>query len=227
MDLFSVGCFIGCQIVCIFSLVFITSSEVCSSDSKEGPHIVFVAFLAMLGVFSVCSNDPGGTQVLQFGFTFIMVIFALAFSRPVRSGGRHRGKASARKKCATGSIANMSHSWPEKATVFEAATARENAPTLQTEQTVKIDLIGCKPVTREDEIAENVARINAFCSNESQSLTTSQQIMVGIALCRPDLIYEVQCPTQQIEQAWKRLDAGQREAIIIWSQEGREKALKD
>lgn len=71
-------------------------------------------------------------------------------------------------------------------------------------------------ITPEEEIAANITRIRAFITDEHTPLSTSQRIMVGLALCRPGLLDEAQYPTRHIEQAWGRLDDAQRAAIIAW-----------
>lgn len=72
------------------------------------------------------------------------------------------------------------------------------------------------PYTAEDALAENVDRIRTYHQNGNTYLSTSQQIMVGLALCRPDLLEQANFPATEIESAWGRLNDLQRQAIIAW-----------
>lgn len=49
------------------------------------------------------------------------------------------------------------------------------------------------------------------------SLSTSQQVMVGLALCQPDLL----AMARHIDpaSAWARLDDDQRHAVVTWWQD--------
>ena len=66
------------------------------------------------------------------------------------------------------------------------------------------------------EVADNIERIQAFLIDQSIYLSTSQQIMVGLALCRPELLAKARYPASDIKQAWARLDEAQRDAIATW-----------
>ena len=70
--------------------------------------------------------------------------------------------------------------------------------------------------TRDEDVADNIARIKAFRQSGTNYLSTSQQIMVGLALCRTDLLAAANFSPSNIEQAWNRLDDTQREAVVIW-----------
>lgn len=74
------------------------------------------------------------------------------------------------------------------------------------------------PYTEEDALAENVDRIRAHLQNGDTYLSTSQQIMVGLALCRPELLEQANYPAADIKSAWSRLNDPQRQAIIVWWQ---------
>lgn len=72
------------------------------------------------------------------------------------------------------------------------------------------------PYTDEDALAENIDRIRAYHQNAGAYLSTSQQIMVGLALCRPDLLEQANYPAADIKAAWGRLNDPQRQAVISW-----------
>ncbi len=72
------------------------------------------------------------------------------------------------------------------------------------------------PVTGDDEVAENVDRIRGFQQDGGRYLSTSQQIMVGLALCRADLLAQANFSASQVKAAWARLDDSQRQAVISW-----------
>lgn len=72
------------------------------------------------------------------------------------------------------------------------------------------------PVTLDDEVADNIDRIRRYQKDGSTYLSTSQQIMVGLALCRPDVLAQANFPASQIKSAWARLDDAQRQAVISW-----------
>lgn len=74
------------------------------------------------------------------------------------------------------------------------------------------------PYTEEDALAENIDRIRTYHQNGNAYLSTSQQIMVGLALCRPDLLEQANYPSADIKSAWGRLNDPQRQAIIAWWQ---------
>ena len=74
------------------------------------------------------------------------------------------------------------------------------------------------PYTEEDALAENVDRIRTYRQTGDAYLSTSQKIMVGLALCRPDLLEQANYPAADIESAWGRLNDPQRQAIIAWWQ---------
>ena len=68
----------------------------------------------------------------------------------------------------------------------------------------------------ETEVQFNIRMIRACAAGEwkTDSLSTSQQVMVGLALCRPDLLATARYP--DAASAWARLDGDQREAISSW-----------
>ena len=74
------------------------------------------------------------------------------------------------------------------------------------------------PYTADDAVAENIERIRVFEKDGGTYLSTSQQIMVGLALCRPDLLEQANYPVPDIKTAWRRLNDSQRQAIITWWQ---------
>ena len=49
-----------------------------------------------------------------------------------------------------------------------------------------------------------------------EHLSTSQQVMAGLALCRPDLLEIARYPADHIRLAWGRLNDEQRQAVIAW-----------
>lgn len=70
-----------------------------------------------------------------------------------------------------------------------------------------------------DELVEaqddsNIERIKSAHRGEGVYLSTTQQIMVGFALCRPDLLKSAGYPAGDIKRAWARLDDSQQLAII-------------
>lgn len=72
------------------------------------------------------------------------------------------------------------------------------------------------PVTADDEVADNIERIRSYETNGSTYMSTSQQIMVGLALCRPDLLAQANYPASKVKAAWARLDDSQRQAVVAW-----------
>lgn len=72
------------------------------------------------------------------------------------------------------------------------------------------------PCSDNDATARNVRQIRSIHSGESVYMSTSQAIMVGLALCRPDLLEKANYPASDIKGAWERLDDSQRAAIPIW-----------
>lgn len=68
--------------------------------------------------------------------------------------------------------------------------------------------------SNDDEVAENIERIRASERDGDGYMSTSQLIMVGFALCRPDLLDEARYPDRRT--AWQRLNDAQRQAIIEW-----------
>lgn len=77
------------------------------------------------------------------------------------------------------------------------------------------DEIG-RPYTRDDALAENIERIKVFQREGTAYMSTSQKIMVGLALCQPDLLEQAKYSANEIKLAWGRLDDAQREAVISW-----------
>jgi hypothetical protein len=80
---------------------------------------------------------------------------------------------------------------------------------------IDYDEIGV-PCTADDAIAENIERIRYFQREGEGYASTSQKIMIGLALCRPDLLEQARYPNAEVKSAWERLDDPQREAIIRW-----------
>ena len=66
------------------------------------------------------------------------------------------------------------------------------------------------------QIAANIKLIRAVEEGNNGYLSTSQQIMVGLALCRPELLEIARYPADHIRQAWGRLNDEQRQAVIAW-----------
>lgn len=66
----------------------------------------------------------------------------------------------------------------------------------------------------DDEVAENIERIRTSEHDSDGYMSTSQLIMVGFALCRPDMLEEARYPDRRA--AWQRLNDAQRQAIIEW-----------
>lgn len=74
----------------------------------------------------------------------------------------------------------------------------------------------CTPCTDDDAIAANIERIKCFYSEGDAYASTSQMIMIGLALCRPDLLEIAGYPNTDIRSAWARLNDPQREAVVRW-----------
>ncbi|CAG0962298.1 hypothetical protein RHDC4_00763 [Rhodocyclaceae bacterium] len=72
------------------------------------------------------------------------------------------------------------------------------------------------PLTHEDAVAGNVDLIRSYQQDPSRYLSTSQQIMVGLALCRPELLAQANFPPTHVKTAWARLDDSQRQAVLTW-----------
>lgn len=72
------------------------------------------------------------------------------------------------------------------------------------------------PVVTQGGVSANVERIRLFQKNGETYLSTSQRIMVGLALCRPDLLDLAGYPPDDIKAAWCRLDDAQRQAVTAW-----------
>lgn len=72
------------------------------------------------------------------------------------------------------------------------------------------------PYTAQDALAENVDRIRSYLQDSNTYLSTSQKVMVGLALCRPDLLEQAGYPASDIHSAWARLNKHQCQAIISW-----------
>lgn len=77
------------------------------------------------------------------------------------------------------------------------------------------DAVGV-PCTVDDAIAANIERIQCFHREGEGYASTSQKIMIGLALCRPDLLEQAGYPNTEVKSAWARLDDPQREAVIRW-----------
>jgi hypothetical protein len=75
------------------------------------------------------------------------------------------------------------------------------------------------PVSAEMEIEANIERIRCFHRDGEGYASTSQLIMFGLALCRPELLEEARYPNKDIKAAWARLNDSQREAVIRWWQD--------
>lgn len=73
--------------------------------------------------------------------------------------------------------------------------------------------------TDDGAIERNIQQIRSIHKGESVYMSTSQAIMVGLALCRPDLLEKARYPVSDIEGAWERLDDTQRAAIVAWWRE--------
>lgn len=84
------------------------------------------------------------------------------------------------------------------------------------ESNVDLDEPGL-PYTQDDAVAENIERIKVAQRDGGGYLSTSQQIMVGLALCHTDLLAAARHPAGDIKAAWARLDDSQRQAIIAWA----------
>lgn len=67
-----------------------------------------------------------------------------------------------------------------------------------------------------NDVVNNIQRICAVRSGGSVYLSTSQMIMVGLALCRPELLEKANYPARDVGLAWTRLDDAQRAAIVSW-----------
>ncbi|GGY03617.1 hypothetical protein [Paludibacterium paludis] len=70
--------------------------------------------------------------------------------------------------------------------------------------------------TADEAIAENIARIRRYHTDIDVYASTSQKIMIGLALCRHELLDSAGYPARDIKIAWQRLDDNQRSAIIAW-----------
>ena len=66
----------------------------------------------------------------------------------------------------------------------------------------------------DDAVAENAERIRDSERNGDGYMSTSQLIMQGFAMCRPELLEEARYPDRRA--AWQRLNDAQRQAIIEW-----------
>lgn len=72
------------------------------------------------------------------------------------------------------------------------------------------------PVGMADEVAANVARIRDCEAGEIPTyLSESQLVMVGLALCIPDLLEKAGYKGRS-RRAWARLDDIQRNAVLTW-----------
>lgn len=72
------------------------------------------------------------------------------------------------------------------------------------------------PYTHDDAVAENIERIQRYYQEGNAYMSTSQKIMIGLALCREELLAEAGYPASQTKAAWARLDDPQRDAITRW-----------
>lgn len=70
-----------------------------------------------------------------------------------------------------------------------------------------------------DAVERNIQQIRSIHKGEPVYMSTSQAIMVGLALCKPDLLENARYPASDIKEAWARLDDSQRAAIVVWWQE--------
>lgn len=68
----------------------------------------------------------------------------------------------------------------------------------------------------EQAIASNIERIRLYHQTQDGYASTSQLIMIGLALCKPELLEQAQYPANDIKGAWRRLDDRQRQAVIAW-----------
>lgn len=74
-----------------------------------------------------------------------------------------------------------------------------------------------RPYTHEDAVADNIERIRNFHEAGDSYASTTQQVMIGLALCRPELLAAAGYPApRMITMAWTILDDPQREAITRW-----------
>lgn len=76
-----------------------------------------------------------------------------------------------------------------------------------------------QPYTDDSAVERNVQQIRSIHEGEPVYMSTSQAIMVGLALCKPDLLEKANYPASDIKGAWARLDDSQRAAIVVWWQE--------
>lgn len=70
--------------------------------------------------------------------------------------------------------------------------------------------------TEDQAIASNIELIRAYHRANDGYASTSQLVMVGLALCKPELLAQANYPANDIKGAWRRLDDSQRQAVITW-----------
>ena len=93
----------------------------------------------------------------------------------------------------------------------EADGTGNTASETSTRSAARVHLASNQP-----DVSMNVELIQAYAQGKEISVSSSQLLMIGLALCRPKLLEDARFPTLDARSAWNELEDAQQKAIFNW-----------